>query len=100
MDGQKMRSMSDRYIYLKNGDEVVKQEKFSGQYKRRKIIEKWKALYGKKFFDLTITEDPEEKKETKKKSKTGKLAYGTILVNRNKGGIRKNFNRNFNGYKD
>lgn len=92
--------MSERYIYLKNADGILKQEMFRYESHRLKIVEKWKKLYGRKFSELTIEEEPEVKKEKPGRPKAGKVAYGTILVNRNRGAIRKNFNRNFNGYKD
>jgi hypothetical protein len=49
--------MSDRYVYLKNGDDLVKQEQFSCESDKLKIIAKWKKLYGKKFNELKIEEE-------------------------------------------
>jgi hypothetical protein len=89
--------MSDRYVYLKNGDELVKQEKFSCESDRLKIISKWKSLYGKKFNGLTISEDPLVKKEKYKPPKGNKQAYGHMNFSIKK---RKISSANFSGYKD
>lgn len=88
--------MSERYIYLKNGDELVKQEKCKGQAHKEQIIEKWKKLYGKKFEQLTIEEDAPEVKE-KYTPKVNNKFYGSINFNRkrNTTNIRKDW-----GYKD
>lgn len=79
--------MSDRYVYLKNGDEIVKQQLFECQAKKLKIIEKWKSWYGKKFNDLTISEDPVVKKEKHKPPKGNKDFYGLMNFSRKKGKI-------------
>lgn len=90
--------MSERYIYLKNGNDLVKQEKFKDQHRRVKIVDKWKKMYGKKFADLTITEDPEIKKEKPAKLKSGKHTYGHLFNNGKKS--YKGFTKSWNGYKD
>lgn len=90
--------MYDRYVYLKNGDEIVKQEKFSCESIRQKIIEKWRKLYGKKFAGLTITEDPRVIKQKQNKTKASRYAYGHILSTGKRSA--KGFNKSWNGYKD
>lgn len=90
--------MSERYIYLKNGNELVRQEMFRDQHRRNQIVDKWKKMYGKKFSDLTVTEDPEVKKEKPVKLKAGKYSYGHLFNNGKKS--YKGFTKNWNGYKD
>lgn len=89
--------MNERYVYLKNGDEIVKQQQFSCESMKLKIIEKWKSWYGKKFNGLTIAEDPIVKKEKYKPPKGNKQMYGHINFNRKKSKISS---VNFSGYKD
>lgn len=93
----KLTSMSNRYLYLKNADgDIVKQEQFGCTAKKQKIIDKWRKLYGKKFEDLTVQEDPPELKE-KYKPKANNNFYGSMNLNRKRNitNIRKDW-----GYKD
>jgi hypothetical protein len=89
--------MSTRYVYLKNGNDIVKQGQFSCESEKLKIIEKWKGLYGKKFNGLAISEDPVVKKEKYKPPKGNKYSYGRVLFNNKKGKISS---VNFSGYKE
>lgn len=86
-----------RYIYLKNGDEIVCQELFDCETKKKRIVEKWKSRYGRKFNDLTITEDPVVKKEKYKPPKGNKHVYGHMNFSIKK---RKISSVNFSGYKE
>lgn len=79
-----------RYIYLQNGDEIIKQEKFDCEPRKQRLIDKWKKYYGRKFADLTILEEPKGIKEKHAKRKNIKYSYGRILVNNNKEARRKN----------
>lgn len=90
--------MNERYVYLKNGNETVKQEKFDYESKRLKIIEKWKKLYGKRFDGLVVIEDPKIKKPKQEKPKASRYAYGHILSTGKRSA--KGFNKSWNGYKD
>jgi hypothetical protein len=83
--------MSERYMYLKNGDELVSQRMFHCEARRLKIVDKWKKLYGKRFADLSITVDPEVKKEKTDKPKASGHEYGHVFNN-----YKKSFNK-FNG---
>lgn len=89
--------MSIRYIFLFNGNELVKQEQFSCESKKVSIIEKWKKMYGKKFEDLTVQEEAPEVKEKYKSPKANNKFYGNINLGkkRNITNIRKDW-----GYKD
>jgi hypothetical protein len=89
--------MSERYIYLKNGDDTVKQQMFRCESEKQKVIEKWKALYGKKFLYLSVTWDPEVKKVRSKKLKAFN-PYGHIVFAAKKS--TKGFYKSLNGYKD
>lgn len=90
--------MNERYVYLKNGDAIVLQQHFSCESEKQKIIEKWKKLYGKKFSDLTIEEDPKGEKVKQKKSKASAFTYGHIMTTGKKN--FKGFIKSWNGYKD
>ena len=89
--------MSERYVYLKNGDGVVAQQLFSCESEKNKIVEKWKFRYGKKFNDLVISEDLVVKKEKQKPLKGNKQVYGNMRF-----GVRKSkiSSANRSGYKD
>jgi archaellin len=98
--GAKTVNMSNRYIYLKNGNELVRQEQFNCESKKLKIVEKWKSQYGKKFSQLTVVEDAVVKKEKYKAPKENKKSYGHVVVNRKKFSIAKSATARWNGYKD
>jgi len=89
--------MSIRYVYLKNGKDLVAQQQFSCEAKKEAIIEKWKKLYGKKFQQLTVQEELPEMKEKYKSPKANKKFYGSINFNRKRNitNIRKDW-----GYRD
>ena len=89
--------MSERYVYLKNGDDVVAQQLFGCESEKNKIVEKWKFRYGKKFSDLVITEDLAVKKEKQKPPKGNKDFYGHMKFGARKSKI-SGVNRS--GYKD
>lgn len=90
--------MSERYIYLKNNEGVLRQERARGWVHRSQIIEKWKKLYGKKFSELIIEEDPEVKKERHKKHKGGNDPFSHISFAAKKS--TRGFNKSLNGQKD
>lgn len=90
--------MSSRYMYLKNGDELVCQERFDCKAKKKSIVEKWKSRYGKKFNDLTIAEDPLLLKVKKEKPKEGRQAYAHLFFRGKK--TTRGSNKRWNGYKD
>lgn len=90
--------MSERYIYLKNGDQTVKQTMFRCESERLGIIDKWKKLYGKKFYDLTVIEDPEIKKSKQKKPKDDVYDFSHIKFAGKKS--TRGFYKSLNGYKD
>ena len=89
--------MSKRYIYLKNGDDVVAQQLFGCESEKNKIVEKWKFRYGKKFGDLAVAEDPIAKKEKHKLPKGNKHVYGNMRFGARKSKIA---GVNRSGYKD
>lgn len=90
--------MSNRYIYLKNGDEIIKQQQFGCANHRQAIIDNWKKLYGRKFNDLVVQEEPKPVRQKKGRPKATKYAYGHMLFNSNKCAGRKNIN--MSRYKD
>lgn len=90
--------MSNRYVYLKNGEQIVKQRQFNSENHRLAIIDNWKKLYGRRFNDLVIEEDPIAVRKKKEKPKAAKYAYEHILFNSNKCAGRKNIN--MSRYKD
>jgi hypothetical protein len=90
--------MSERYIYLKNDGGTIQQQMFRCESERLKIIDKWKKLYGKKFSDLTVVEDPEVKKEKYKRKKTGVHDFSDIVFAAKKS--TRGFYKSLNGAKD
>lgn len=90
--------MSERYVYLKNKDGIIRQEMFRCNSQRLQIIDKWRKLYGKKFTELLIIEDPEIKKGKKKKTKEGNNPFGHIVFAAKKS--TRGFRKSLNGYKD
>lgn len=90
--------MSQRYIYLKNEGGTIQQRLFRSDSERLKIIEKWKKLYGKKFSELAVIEEPEIKKEKHRKPKTDVFDFSHIVFAAKKS--TRGFNKSLNGYKD
>jgi hypothetical protein len=87
-----------RYIYLKNGADIVKQELLKGPAHKEQIIDKWRKLYGKKFESLHVIEDAPAVKKKKEKRRSSKYSYGHLLSTGKKS--NKGFTRSWNGYKD
>lgn len=90
--------MKERYIYLKNSEGTLKQEMFRCESHRLKILEKWRKLYGKKFSELIIEEEPEIKKYKPKKVNGGKVPFANIVFAARKS--TRGFYKSLNGQKD
>lgn len=86
-----------RYIYLKNGDDLVCQELFDSEPRKKRIVEKWKSRYGKKFNSLVIEEEAVVKKDKYVPHKSNCPSYGRVHFNNKKGKISS---VNFSGYKE
>lgn len=70
------------YLYLKNkSNELVRQERFSCQTTKRRIIDKWKKVYGKKFDDLIVEEQKPHIIEKYNPNNLTIPKYGRVLRN-------------------
>jgi hypothetical protein len=80
-------------LIRRDDDSIVRRQVYHSFTKKEAIIETWKKLYGKKFYEiLKIVEVPEQRLRKQKSEKKNKVAnYGKLHRNHNTSGFKKKY---------